>query len=182
MEQSTPTARESLHSSKSVEWYTPPLYIEAVRRVLGSIDLDPASNEYANQIIGAKTFYTQADDGLTKPWPGRWFCNPPYGRAAGGKSSQALWTAYGVAQYRAGISEAGIMLINAATGNKWFDPLWDFDLCFTPRIKFYNRAGRPNQPTHGNVFAYLGPDGDLFAEVFSRIGVVIPAGAAVKYA
>jgi hypothetical protein len=38
------------------EWYTPKQYIEAARKVLGEIDLDPATSEKAQETIGAKCF------------------------------------------------------------------------------------------------------------------------------
>ena len=60
------------------EWFTPPEIVEAARRVLGEIDLDPASTREANIVIKAKVFYTRHDDGLTKPWKGRVWMNPPY--------------------------------------------------------------------------------------------------------
>ena len=49
------------------------------REVLGGIDLDPASNDYAQTSIKAKTYYTKQKDGLKEPWFGRIWCNPPYG-------------------------------------------------------------------------------------------------------
>ena len=45
--------------------YTPE-YIEAARIVLGSIDLDPASSDIANQLVRAKKYYTIADNGLNQ--------------------------------------------------------------------------------------------------------------------
>lgn len=50
------------------EYYTAPRIIEAVREVLGGIDLDPASNEVANKIVKANTYFTKAENGLAKDW------------------------------------------------------------------------------------------------------------------
>jgi len=52
------------------EWYTPVQFIDAARLVMGSIDLDPASSERANETVQATTFYTKEDDGLSKTWCG----------------------------------------------------------------------------------------------------------------
>ena len=48
----------------SNEWYTPTQYVEAARRVLGGIDLDPASCEVANATVKATRYLTKDDDGL----------------------------------------------------------------------------------------------------------------------
>jgi DNA N-6-adenine-methyltransferase (Dam) len=60
------------------EWFTPPQYIEAARRMLGEIDLDPASHSIAQQAVKAARFYTLQDDGLAREWHGRIWLNPPY--------------------------------------------------------------------------------------------------------
>ena len=60
------------------EWYTPKKYIDMAREVLGRIDIDPASNSFANQIVQATTYYTKDDDGQTKEWRGKMWLNPPY--------------------------------------------------------------------------------------------------------
>jgi hypothetical protein len=75
------TAFAARHSCDSPEWYTPHAFIEAARRVMGGIDLDPASHEEANRNVEATTFFTKDDDGLNRSWYGRVFVNPKEGGA-----------------------------------------------------------------------------------------------------
>jgi CspA family cold shock protein len=63
------------------EWNTPAEVFTLERQVLGSIDLDPASNRAAQQIVRARRFVTKADNGLDRPWRGRVWLNPPYSPA-----------------------------------------------------------------------------------------------------
>ncbi len=158
---------------QSDEWYTPAKYIESARVVLGSIDLDPASNPIANKVVRAKRFFAQADDGLSKPWPGTVWINPPY--VDGETSSIGTWIAYMIAEYKAGRLTAGILLVNASTPAGWFQQLWDYPLCFTDhRIHFVAGDGTtPRAPMAGNVFAYLGPDVAGFKKEFSQWGPVV---------
>ena len=166
-------AHQHLHSSQSNEWYTPPPYIDAVHAVMGGIDVDPASCALANRIVRATTYYTLAEDGFPKAWPGRVFLNPPYGFDEKGQSNAARWSRRLLYQYQAGVTTQAILLVNAVPGNDWFAPLWDYPICFTDhRIRFYNPAGMPNQPTHSNAFVYLGEQVDRFDTVFSQFGVV----------
>src|SRR5262249_11893632 len=66
------------HNSGENEWYTPPEYIAAARAVLGSIDVDPASSDIAQETVCASVYYTKQDDGLAKLWRGKVWMNPPY--------------------------------------------------------------------------------------------------------
>lgn len=67
------------HSSESVEHFTPRRIVDAARRVLGRIDLDPASCELANEEIGATDFFDQDMNGFQRAWWGRVILNPPGG-------------------------------------------------------------------------------------------------------
>lgn len=60
------------------EWLTPPYIVKA----LGSFDLDPCS-PVNRPWDTAKKHYTVEDDGLSKEWIGRVWCNPPYGGQTG---------------------------------------------------------------------------------------------------
>jgi hypothetical protein len=57
------------------EWLTPPYIIKA----LGPFDLDPCA-PIKRPWPTARVHYTILDDGLSKHWFGRVWCNPPYGR------------------------------------------------------------------------------------------------------
>lgn len=49
---------------------------------LGPFDLDPCQCDPQPWLCAAAGF-TEADDGLRKPWSGLVYCNPPYGAALG---------------------------------------------------------------------------------------------------
>lgn len=55
-------------TSGTTEYYTPLNIIEAAKKVMHGIDLDPASSHVANERIGAITFYRECDNGLALPW------------------------------------------------------------------------------------------------------------------
>lgn len=168
---SVPTA---LLSSESNEWFTPSQYVEKARELMSGIDLDPASNAYANEkVVQAKLYYDIQANGLDKPWNGRVWLNPPYGRDEGG-SNQEAWSRRLIEQYEAGITTEAVLLVNANTEAKWFQPLYNYLICFTNhRIRFYNTEGTPSQPTQGNAFIYFGHQKGRFTELFSAFGVVI---------
>lgn len=64
-------------TSSSGERFTPPYIVEAARKVLCQIDLDPASCKKANEVVKADRIYTREDDALDLPWDGTIFLNPP---------------------------------------------------------------------------------------------------------
>lgn len=162
----------TLNSSESPEWYTPSRYIDAARKVMGSIDLDGASCEAANKVVGATQFFTAVDDALNKPWHGNVWLNPPYGKSA--PKGNTLFIPKLVAEYKAGNVTAAITLTSAhGTETSWFKQLWDFTVCFTDhRVLYWNEDGI-GAPTFGSAFTYMGPNPDLFTAVFSQFGTVV---------
>jgi hypothetical protein len=166
----------ALTSSESNEYYTPAKYLDAVRTLLGGIDVDPASNPEANRVVQAAQFYSQADNGLAHEWRGRVFLNPPYGYDAGDMSNQERWSARLIEQYEAGSVTEAILLVNAVTDRQWFQPLWKYPMCFTDhRIRFYRPGGEPGTPVIGSVFVYFGANHMEFARVFRQFGAVVLA-------
>lgn len=59
------------------EWLTPPEILQS----LGAFDLDPCA-PIDRPWDTAKQHFTAADDGLGRPWFGRVWLNPPFGRHA----------------------------------------------------------------------------------------------------
>ncbi len=156
-------------SDAPVEWYTPPIYIEMARRVLGKIDLDPASNEVAQAWIQATKYFSAADDGLKQSWHGRVWCNPPYGRGV------KRWLAKAIDSYQSGDVDAAIVLLNH-TRAIWYKDLREQvpAVCEVgKRIAFLDATGVPQgSPRYNNDFLYLGPNVELFQEVFKPLGKV----------
>lgn len=90
----------------SDEWYTPPHYFDAIGL---TFDLDPCSPG-PEHWVPARKVYTLADDGLTKPWAGIVFMNPPFG----GRNGQVPWLRKFV-EHRNGIA-----IVAARTSSGWF--------------------------------------------------------------
>jgi hypothetical protein len=163
------------HSSRTDRWYTPLYIIEMVKEVLGEIDLDPASEEKANEVIGAREFYTR--NALNETWvANKVFLNPP-GTKIGNQSQSALFWEKLVYHFDRGhIGEAVFMAFSAellAVSQKYGPKsLLDFTICIPKnRIRFVDPLS-PGKlaPSHSNVIVYLGDNIDKFKQVFSGIG------------
>jgi hypothetical protein len=167
------TDLQALTSSESNEWYTPPRYIEMVKQVFdgGYIDLDPFSSEQANKIVGAENYFTVEDDAFKQDWTAfNVFMNPPYGKV-GNDSQAGLACSHLIKEYWDEVVDEAIILVNSCTGAQWFQPLFDWTICFVNhRIRYVSPEDKKNQPTKDNVFVYLGPNWRRFAEVFGTIG------------
>lgn len=150
------------------EWYTPQRYIDLAREVLGEIDLDPASCAFANETVKARLFFSEDNDGLTKPWHGRVWMNPPYSADLVSKFADKF-----VDEYNDGNVTEGIVLVNNATETAWFANLVSAAtaVCFPHgRIRYQSPNRESLAPLQGQAFLYFGENGDKFLQVFSEIG------------
>lgn len=63
---------------QEIDWITPQLLYLKCREVLGGIDLDPCSSDWASKKNPANNYYTKEEDGLLQEWKAKTvFLNPP---------------------------------------------------------------------------------------------------------
>jgi hypothetical protein len=157
------------NNSGDNEWYTPPDYIERARRVMGGIDLDPASSRIANQTVKATTFYTAKDNGLSLPWHGRVWMNPPYAQPLIDEFAEAV-----ASKYESGEIAQACVLVNNGTETQWFQRMLRSAsaVCFPQgRVRFLDPAGVPSgAPLQGQAVLYFGVETQVFAAEFASVG------------
>lgn len=158
------------NNSGENEWYTPECYIISARKVMGSIDLDPASNEYANKIIKAKKYFDSKTDGLKQKWFGNIWMNPPYAQPLINDFINRLETeSYNQA----------IVLVNNATETSWGQKILELSnaVCFhSKRIRFINPENESNAPLQGQMIIYIGKNFKTFIDEFKQYGVCMKKG------
>jgi len=152
------------------EWYTPVEYIDAARQVMGGIDLDPASNEEAQEVVKAAYFYTKRDDGLTMPWFGCVWLNPPYSTPLIRQFVTKL-----IEEHGAGNVTQAVILTNNSSDTGWFhDLLSRYPACFTRgRVQFWRADHETFGARQGQTLFYLGENVTAFRDTFARFGQVV---------
>lgn len=145
----------------SVEWYTPPEVFSALGL---RFDLDPAAPPGGVPWVPAERSYSIEDDGLSQPWSGRVWLNPPYGPNLG------AWLD------RLADHGDGLALVFARTDTRWYQGAARraTAACFVAgRLAFLRPDGRPGRsPTAPSVLlAYGLPCAMALAE--SRLGVTV---------
>ncbi len=166
------------HSSNSNEFYTPPAIVEAARATMGGIDLDPASCEEANEVVGAAIFFgpgSPVSEGLHSGcWrapagvPGaRVFLNPPGGKV-GQRSSAVVWWEKLYNEWLVGnVSQAVFICFNLEVLNTTQAspvPCLEFPICyFAKRPRFWppgtppELRGKTGAPKYPGCAVYLPP-------------------------
>ena len=162
------------NNSGENEWYTPSQYIESARRVMGRIELDPASSDEANKTVKADRHFTKESNGLEQDWSGKVWMNPPYAQPLIADFCNLL----DLSVTSGSVPEA-IALVNNGTETAWFQTLLRTAkaVCFPKgRIKFIDMHGNPSgAPLQGQAILYWGPSPESFAAEFSHYGRVLYA-------
>ena len=160
------------------EWYTPRELIDKARRVMGGIDVDPASSEAAQAVVGALKFFTIEDDGLGQQWKGKVFLNPPYAQPLISQFMEKLRL-----EVEAGRCTEAICLTHNYTDTKWFQDTAcrARAICLTRgRIRFISPGGVLAAPTQGQAIMYFGGNADKFAQEFSDVGLIVEVSGGVQ--
>ena len=173
-----------------VMWYTPQIYIDAAREVMGDIDLDPATDERVQKRIKAKKYYTVHSNGLIHNWRGRVWLNSPYEPKLLEFAKKAL------DEYKSGrVTEMIFLTHTEATYSSWFQKLGEAStvICFHKnRIKWIgdhtaymqkdnekpkevhindeNLTFDADYSIHGSVFFYFGKNPMKFCKIFRKWG------------
>lgn len=177
-------------TSGKVEYFSPPEIVAAARRVMGSIELDPASSAAANQHIGADRFYTVYDDAIKLEWRAKtlWL-NHPFGRAEAPCAPDCAKdhehhdeVRYGNATWINKLRDSigwdkvaeACCITFAATSEAWFQPLLGRPICFLcPRTNYYLPDGTILKGvSKGSAVTYFGKNVAAFAREFSKFGTV----------
>jgi len=99
---------EGLFTSKTDLWETPQDLFDKLDDEFG-FDLDVCA---LPDNAKCSVYYTPDDDGLSKPWTGICWCNPPYGRQIGSWVRRA-WLS-------SATGNTVVMLLPARTDTRWF--------------------------------------------------------------
>jgi DNA N-6-adenine-methyltransferase (Dam) len=155
--------------SENWRWLTPEEIFIALRR--GGIeifDLDVChpgrDNPYC--VVPARQIYTEADDGLSQPWHGLVFLNPPY--AYPHRRAHVEWLK------RLITHGAGVAVVNALTSSDWWHEtvVPNFPVIVFPdgKTKFVNpdNGRRGGQPANGVALMAVG---EIACEALKNCGL-----------
>ena len=142
---------------KSQAHITPRWIIER----LGPFDLDPCAADPRPWNCAARNI-VEAEDGLSQPWRGRVWLNPPFDQ-------------YAVAAWMRKLASHGdgIALLHARTEAAWFEPCWEAArgiLFLADRIKFCRHDGS-EQPANSGAPPVLVAFGPGALEQIERSGI-----------
>ncbi len=166
---------EAMEADVRDTWQTPKQVADLCRAALGGIiDLDPASSAAANLIINASYFFTEDVNGLSLPWRGRIFLNPPYGgnEEVGAKA----FTRKLVSEIQDGHVEQAITVLNLQSWpTLWFPivkkhasahAVWRKRIPFLgPRPKS-GKGTKYGSSKNGTIFSYFGREHKRFEDLF----------------
>lgn len=120
------------------DWQTPDDLWNALNLDHG-FDLDPCAPKGYERPV---KFYTIDDDGLSKPWNGIVFCNPPW-------SEIQTWLTKGWEEFKARRSRRIVWLLPSRTGTAWWLNFYtnDYQVIWI-RGKFKFKGAKHNCPEY----------------------------------
>lgn len=99
-----------MFSSKTDRWATPQDFFDELNEEF-CFNLDVCA---LPENAKCERYFTPEVDGLSQPWEGNVWCNPPYGREIGSWVKRAYLAA------KTGYADLVVMLLPARTDTQWF--------------------------------------------------------------
>lgn len=159
--------RMNVHfNSGSGEWKTPAELLENYIYRFGTVDLDPCC---LDRHVRAKRHYTKNEDGLSQPWNGFVFMNPPYGRQIGDWCEKA--------SNEVSDDTTVIGLLPGRVDTRWFHS-YVFGkakaiVFIKGRLIFEGAANSAPFPSCLALWTVKSNDIDRFEDLFAELGCVI---------
>lgn len=157
------------------DWSTPPWLIELCCDVVGLFDLDPASNEAARKVVGARHYFTKLTNGLDKTWTGNVWLNPPYSR-----DLIKEFAAKAVSEWGRCNVKMMFILVNTSSSASWWHQLAraaTLTIFLPKRVDFWHPDGRTsNGGRYDQTLFFFSLDPKRIAmcrKVFSDAGALI---------
>jgi hypothetical protein len=170
-------------------WLTPQICINAIREVMGEIDLDAATNIRAQERIKAKHFFTYLNSGLTQPWHGRVFLNPNHGpvlqefaekmklELLSGRVTELIFLTHTRETWKTWFQEVGYIADAVCFHSGEIDWVGDHTGYIETsegqkdvNLSDYGIELEEKYDVFGSVFFYFGKNVEKFKKVFSKFG------------
>jgi hypothetical protein len=141
------------YEETSDDYWTPPWLFDQLDL---RFDIDVAAPPGGIPWVPAERSFSMADDGLSQPWTGRVWMNPPY-------SNPTPWVDRFLEHGN------GVALIPTSTG-AWFLRLWGAEVAFValPNMRFYRTAGP--MPGYLPIRCWLVAAGEENCSAIAKLG------------
>ena len=173
--------------------------VTAAHELLGGIDLDVASSDFANTYVEAKKYYTPSKDGLNvQPWYGSVYLFPPSGAYFWDKkrqrwkmtrtssptlmSSHAVWFNRLYKEWLAGEVKQGLFFTNCTDMIRYDPRIFNFPVCILktpPTLIMRTSEGVGKHKTCTSLIVYLPPVDDTssaterFIDIYEEKGHIL---------
>ena len=163
------TLYETDMSDTSDEYPTKPSLWRPIADAIGGFDVDPASGCESDSI--ATTCFTIEDDGLSQPWNGKVWLNPPF-------SDKVDWYRKAVNEINADNADTVVALAPVDTSTQWFQNWFSqaTTICWLEGRDWYEATGSPSFNTVVGVFGNCPVE---LQKVLERKGIVTQTKSSV---